>query len=75
MHIQDHETGKRYGPDDPDYDKVRISNLEHTVRGLQTAIVDLQNRTSRLDHEEIPWPGDTYEPMHTTPYAGPPDGR
>jgi len=68
MRITDHKNAKSYGPDDPDYDKVRISNLEDTVRELQKAIVDLQHRTSRLDHEDLQWPGDTYEPTRTTPY-------
>ena len=50
---------------DPNYDKVRIDNLQEQVRELTTAVVDLQNRLSRLDNEPLQWPGDTYEPAHT----------
>lgn len=75
MRITDHETAKSYGPEDPDYDRVRISNLQNTVRDLQTAVVDLQHRLARQDGEEPPWPGDTYEPTHTHPYQGPTDER
>jgi hypothetical protein len=52
---------------DPNYDKVRIDNLREEVRELTTAVVDLQNRVSRLDKEQLQWPGDTYEPTYTEP--------
>jgi hypothetical protein len=62
--------GKTYGEGDPDYLKVKVSNLEDTVRELSTAVVDLQHRVSRLDGEQLQWPGDTYEPTFTRPYGG-----
>jgi len=63
-------SGRSYGPDDANYDKVRLSNLETQVRELQQAIIDLQNRMSRADGEDLQWPADTYEPVHTRPYEG-----
>jgi hypothetical protein len=60
-------TGKAYKPGDPDYDKVRIENLEHTVTELVQELGDVQHRLSKLDGEDLHWPGDTYEPRHTTP--------
>jgi hypothetical protein len=47
--------GRIYKESDPDYDKVRIS------------IIDLQNRVSRIDGEDLQWPADTYEPTYTKP--------
>lgn len=52
---------------DPDFAKVRLDNLESQIRDLQTAIIDIQHRLTRLDGEELQWPGDTYEPIHTEP--------
>lgn len=60
--------GKIYKEGDPDYDKVRINNLEEQVRELTTAVVDLQHRLSRVDKEDLQWPGDTYEPTNTQPF-------
>lgn len=62
--------GRTVWEGDPDYDKVRIENLQTLVRELQTAVIDLQNRLSRLDGESLQWPADTYEPTHTEPYSG-----
>lgn len=59
--------GRIYKESDPDYDKVRISNLQSQVSELQTAIIDLQNRVSRIDGEDLQWPADTYEPTYTKP--------
>ena len=59
--------GRMFGPTDRDYDAVRIDNLEREVRELTTAIVDLQNRVSRMDGEDLQWPGDTYGPTYTRP--------
>lgn len=63
--------GRIYKEGDPDYEKVRLSNLESHVRELQVAIIDLQHRLSRVDEEDVQWPGDTYEPTHTRPFEGP----
>jgi len=62
--------GKIYKTGDPDYDKVRIDNLEAQVRELTTAVIDLQHRLSRVDKEDLQWPGDTYEPTYTRPFEG-----
>jgi len=52
---------------DPDFDKVRLDHLVSQIQDLKTAIVDIQHRLTRLDGEELRWPGDTYEPSHTEP--------
>ena len=59
--------GRSYGEDDPQYDRVHIDNLQSQVSDLQTAIVDLQHRVSRLDGEALQWPGDAHEPRNTKP--------
>ena len=59
--------GRTHKPRDPDYWQAKTRELEGTVRELTTAIVDIQHRLSRLDREELQWPGDTYEPKHTEP--------
>lgn len=69
MAITDRD-GNTFHEGHPDCDKVRISNLQDQVRELQTAIIDLQNRMSRVDSEDLQWPADTYEPAHTQPYTG-----
>jgi hypothetical protein len=61
------KSGRIFKEGDPDYDKVRIDNLQSEVRELHTAIVDIQHRLSRVDGEKLQWPGDTYEPTHTEP--------
>lgn len=58
--------GKLVSEGDPRFDRVRLDNLEDTMRELQRAIVDIQHRLSRLDGEDLQWPGDTYEPIHTS---------
>lgn len=68
--VIDAKSGRTFKESDPDFDKVRINNLESQVHELVTAVVDLQNRVARLDGEDVQWPGDTYEPTHTAPYAG-----
>lgn len=65
-HILDSE-GRKVSEGDPDFDAVRISNLEQLVRELMTAVVDLQYRLSRVDDEPLQWPGSEYEPTHTNP--------
>ena len=60
--VSHNKTGRVYAPDHPDYDKIRIDNLESAYSDLLKAVVDLQNRVSRLDDEELRWPADTYEP-------------
>lgn len=59
--------GRIVNEGDPDFEKVRLDNLESHVRDLHTAIVDIQHRLTRLDGEALQWPGDTYEPTHTEP--------
>ena len=59
--------GRTVREGDPDFDKVRIDNLEGTVSELVAAVGALQHRLSRVDGEGLPWPGDTYEPRNTTP--------
>lgn len=59
--------GRTWGPDDPGYEKACIAKLQEQVMELQTAIVDLQNRVSRLDGEDLQWPADIYPPTHTKP--------
>ena len=61
-------SGRTVREGDPDFDKVRIDNLEEQVRELLTAVVDLQHRLSRVDGEDLQWPGDTYGPTYTKPY-------
>jgi hypothetical protein len=63
--------GKTYGEGDPQYDKVRVDNLEEQVRELTTAVVDLQHRLSRVDSEALQWPADTYGPTYTSPFEPP----
>ena len=65
--IIDSKTGRTVGEEDPDFDRVRIDNLEETVSELSKALVNAQHRLSRLDKEDVPWPGDTYEPTDTRP--------
>jgi hypothetical protein len=74
MKIIDDKTGKVHSENHPDYLNVEVSNLKGTVSELLTAMVDLQHRVSRLDGEDLQWPGDTYEPRHTNP-AEPPAER
>jgi len=62
--------GRTVTEGDPDFDKVRIDNLESEVRDLIRVVGDLQHRLSRVDGEELQWPGDTYEPQHTRPFEG-----
>jgi hypothetical protein len=57
--------GRVYQEGHSDYDKVRIDNLEGRVRDLTSAVVELQHRLSRLDGEDLVWPGGDYEPFHT----------
>jgi len=52
---------------DPDFDRVRLDNLEDELREIHKAVVDIQHRLTRLDGEPLQWPGDTYEPTHTDP--------
>jgi hypothetical protein len=59
--------GNIYDEGHPDYLKVKVANLEGTVSELLTAVVDLQNRVTRLDDEPLQWPADAYEPTHTKP--------
>lgn len=61
------KNGRLISEGDPNFDKVRLDNLEDTVRELHRAIVDIQHRLTRLDGEPLQWPGDTYEPTHTAP--------
>ena len=65
--ISDSE-GRPVREGDPRYDKVRIDNLETHISELETAVVDLQNRVSRLDGEPLQWPGDTYGAKYTEPF-------
>jgi hypothetical protein len=62
--------GRTVREGDADFDKVRIDNLEQQVREIQTAVIDLQNRVSRVDGEDLQWPADTYEPTYTKPFTG-----
>lgn len=62
--------GRTVREGDADYDKVRIDNLEELLREIQTAVIDLQNRVSRLDGEDLQWPADTYGPTYTKPFEG-----
>ena len=59
--------GRTHKPSDPDYWQAKTRELEGTVRELTKAIVDIQHRLSRLDGEELEWPGNTYKPDHTEP--------
>lgn len=60
-------TGKIVSPRDADYERMAISALRGQYSDLLQAVVDLQNRMSRMDGEALQWPGDTYEPRHTEP--------
>jgi hypothetical protein len=59
--------GRIVKEDDPDFDKIRLDNLEREFREIHRAVVDIQQRLTRLDGEDLQWPGDTYEPTHTEP--------
>lgn len=59
--------GRILKEDDPDFDKIRLDNLEREFREIHRAVVDIQHRLTRLDGEDLQWPGDTYEPTHTEP--------
>lgn len=61
--------GKTVQESDPSFDKVRQNNLEDTVREIQRAVVDIQHRLTRLDGEDLQWPGDSYEPINAAPTA------
>lgn len=61
------KSGRIVHEGDPDFDKIRLDNLESDIRELHTAIVDIQHRLTRLDGEPLQWPGDHYEPTHTKP--------
>ncbi len=52
--------GRHYREGTPDFDKVRIDNLEERERELVKAVADLQNRVAKLDGGDVGWPGDTY---------------
>ena len=54
-------------PDDSGYDKRADRELEARATDLMTAVIDLQNGTSRQDAEPLYWPADTYEPTNTKP--------
>lgn len=56
MNLTDHSTGKTYGEDDPAYLKVKVGNLEQTVRELTEAVGELQHRLSAIDGRELQWP-------------------
>jgi hypothetical protein len=62
--------GRSYSEADPKFDRVRVDNLERRVGELLTAVGDLQHRVSRLDGEDLHWPGDATEPTYTHPYEG-----
>jgi hypothetical protein len=64
--IQD-KNGRLVRQGDPRFDTVRLDNLEEDVREIHRAIVDIQHRLTKIDGEPLQWPGDTYEPTHTTP--------
>lgn len=59
--------GRSVREGDPDFDKVRLDNLEDDFRELHRAIVDIRHRLTKLDGEPLQWPGDTYEPTHSEP--------
>lgn len=61
------DTGRIVMEGAPHYDKVRIDNLEQTVRELIAAVGELQHRLGKVDGGELAWPGDTYEPPDLPP--------
>lgn len=59
--------GRTHKPTDPDYWQARTRDLEETVSELRKAVIDLQNRVANLDHGELHWPANSYEPPHDLP--------
>jgi hypothetical protein len=66
--IIDEKTGRTVMETDPDFDRVRADNLDRLVADLLAVIVELQHRVSKLDGENLQWPGDTYPPLFVDPY-------
>ncbi len=66
--IVDPKTGRALSEDDPDYLRVKVADLESQVQQLAAAVGNVQHRLSRLDREDLQWPGDSYEPTNTEPY-------
>ncbi|HEX8646022.1 MAG TPA: hypothetical protein VF715_03925 [Thermoleophilaceae bacterium] len=54
--------GKVHNPDDPDFLEAKVADLEGTIRELVGAVADAQQRVAELDHGDLGWPGDTYDP-------------
>ncbi len=52
--------GRTHSEGSPDFDKVRIDNLEDTTRELAMAVAEVQKRLAKLDDGEVHWPGDRY---------------
>jgi len=65
-HITD-DSGRIVPEGDPEYNEVRIGNLEQRVRELIAAVGELQHRLGKVDGGELAWPGDTYEPPDLPP--------
>lgn len=70
MGIMDPKSGRTVLDTDPGYDRVRITVLQAEVDDLRQAVIDLQNRMSRVDEEPPQWPSDTYPARNTDQYDG-----
>jgi hypothetical protein len=61
------DDGRLHNPTDSDYGRQRINHLERRLSDVTAALVNVQNRLTRLDGEDLPWPADRYEPVDTEP--------